>query len=167
MEKKHVEKAKKWNFIALIIGTIEVILSGSELPSVLSPNKSLYESLGEDGIKLYQQLNSLSTKIFTVTDFILTLMFVVLFFIAYLKFKKEELPMKLPYYMSLVWTLIMLVRNLWVLPGTQQGTANFVIITAIITTVITLILEAPVLLTLINLIKSEVTVFSNRGARNE
>lgn len=82
MTNNHNIKVKKWNFIALILCGIEIVLSIIDLPGSLNPDKTFYQKLGNDGRKIFNQLNSMPIKIFAVLNLLIVIAFFILFFNA-------------------------------------------------------------------------------------
>ncbi|MDQ8346386.1 hypothetical protein Q3C71_12865 [Enterococcus faecium] len=68
-----IKKIKRWNFIALILCAVEIVLSIFDLPGSLNPDKAAYQKLGDEGIKIFNQLNSAPVKIFTLLNLLMAI----------------------------------------------------------------------------------------------
>lgn len=104
-----IKKIKRWNFIALILCAVEIVLSIFDLPGSLNPDKAAYQKLGDEGIKIFNQLNSAPVKIFTLLNLLMAIAFFIMFFYANKNLKNKKIIKKYPYFLNLVWTVIVVL----------------------------------------------------------
>ncbi|MFS1195306.1 hypothetical protein ACFDDU_12810 [Enterococcus lactis] len=104
-----IKKIKRWNFIALILCAVEIVLSIFDLPVSLNPDKAAYQKLGDEGIKIFNQLNSAPIKIFTLLNLLMAIAFFIMFFYANKNLKNKKIIKKYPYFLNLVWTVIVVL----------------------------------------------------------
>lgn len=153
--KKEVKKIKIWNLIALVLISIGTIFSIIGLPSALNPNEKIYTSIGSDGMDIYNQLNSMPVKVFTVLNVLFSIAFVILFFISHRKIKKDQIPVKYPYYLNLGWTVVSIIFSLLTTPNFTNAseTQSIGLIIGITTIIFTLVFKLPVIMVLVYLFK--------------
>ncbi|MDT6324897.1 hypothetical protein NNL51_12270 [Enterococcus faecium] len=94
-----IKKIKRWNFIALILCAVEIVLSIFDLPGSLNPDKAAYQKLGDEGIKIFNQLNSAPVKIFTLLNLLMAIAFFIMFFYANKNLKNKKIIKKYPYFL--------------------------------------------------------------------
>ncbi|EOY2815574.1 hypothetical protein SHT65_08990 [Enterococcus faecalis] len=152
---KYIKKIRIWNLITLVLASIGTIFSIIGLPAALSPDKTLYKDLGLEGMSIYNQLNSMPVKVFTVLNVLFTIAFVILFFISHRKIKKDQIPLKYPYYLNLGWTVVSIIFSLLTTPSftNTSETQSMGLIIGITNTIFTLVFKLPIIMVLVYLFK--------------
>lgn len=151
-------KVKKWNFIALILCGIEIVLSIIDLPGSLNPDKNFYQKLGNDGMEIFNQLNSMPIKIFAVLNLLIVIAFFVLFFNANKSLKSKKNIKKYPYFLNLVWTVIVVLFTILTTSdlGSITDDSSTKLGMLLFTVFFILLLKIPIIMVLINIFKLDI-----------
>ncbi|WP_250864658.1 hypothetical protein [Enterococcus faecalis] len=151
-------KVKKWNFIALILCGIEIVLSIIDLPGSLNPDKTFYQKLGNDGMEIFNQLNSMPIKIFAVLNLLIVIAFFVLFFNANKSLKSKKNIKKYPYFLNLVWTVIVVLFTIFTTSdlGSITDDSSTKLGMLLFTVFFILLLKIPIIMVLINIFKLDI-----------
>ncbi|EGO6528773.1 hypothetical protein [Enterococcus faecalis] len=151
-------KVKKWNFIALILCGIEIVLSIIDLPGSLNPDKTFYQKLGNDGMEIFNQLNSMPIKIFAVLNLLIVIAFFVLFFNANKSLKSKKNIKKYPYFLNLVWTVIVVLFTILTTSdlGSITDDSSTKLGMLLFTVFFILLLKIPIIMVLINIFKLDI-----------
>jgi hypothetical protein len=152
---KYIKKIRIWNLITLVLASIGTIFSIIGLPAAISPDKTLYKDLGSEGMSIYNQLNSMPVKVFTVLNVLFSITFVILFFISHRKIKKNQIPLKYPYYLNLGWTVVSIIFSLLTTPSftNTSETQSMGLIIGITTIIFILVFKLPIIMVLVYLFK--------------
>lgn len=158
MTNNHNIKVKKWNFIALILCGIEIVLSIIDLPGSLNPDKTFYQKLGNDGMEIFNQLNSMPIKIFAVLNLLIVIAFFVLFFNANKSLKSKKNIKKYPYFLNLVWTVIVVLFTILTTSdlGSITDDSSTKLGMLLFTVFFILLLKIPIIMVLINIFKLDI-----------
>lgn len=153
-----IKKIKRWNFIALILCAIEIVLSIIDLPGSLNPDKTAYQKLGDEGIKIFNQLNSAPIKIFTVLNVLMAIAFFILFFNANKNLKNKIIIKKYPYFLNLVWTVIVILFTVLTTNNLDSNTDVSSIKIGMLLFIVFFIflLKIPVIMVLIDIFKLDI-----------
>lgn len=153
--KKQVKKIKVWNLIALVLTSVGTIFSIIGLPAALNPDKTLYTDLESEGMSIYNQLSSMPVKVFTVLNVLFSITFVIFFFISHRKVKKNQIPLKYPYYLNLGWTVVSIIFSLLTTPSFTNTSEmqSMGLIIGITTIIFMLVFKLPVIMVLVYLFK--------------
>ncbi|MBX8942021.1 hypothetical protein [Enterococcus faecalis] len=154
----HNTKVKKWNFIALILCGIEIVLSIIDLPESLNPDKTFYQKLGNDGMEIFNQLNSMSIKTFAVLNLLIVIVFFILFFNANKSLKSKKNIKKYPYFLNLVWTVIVVLFTILTTSdlGSITDDSSIKLSMLLFTVFFILLLKIPIIMVLINIFKLDI-----------
>ncbi|MCD5003657.1 hypothetical protein IV487_14425 [Enterococcus saccharolyticus] len=153
-----LKKAKIWNIVLLVIGTIGIIFSLVNLPTALNPDPAIYteELLGSQATQLYDQVNSLQSKVYALLDFGISLIIVVLLFLAHRKLKEGKLAGKAPYYLYLTWMVLGMIYSFLFLPTVEiSGFESMTKLIGGIGIIFQLLLAMPAIMVLIHLFKAD------------
>ena len=158
MNNNHNIKVKKWNFIALILCGIEIVLSIIDLPGSLNPDKTFYQKLGNDGMEIFNQLNSMPIKIFAVLNLLIGIAFFVLFFNANKSLKSKKNIKKYPYFLNLVWTVIVVLFTILTTSdlGSITDDSSTKLGMLLFTVFFIVLLKIPIIMVLINIFKLDI-----------
>ncbi|EGO8851274.1 hypothetical protein LIT97_13685 (plasmid) [Enterococcus faecalis] len=158
MTNNHNIKVKKWNFIALILCGIEIVLSIIDLPGSLNPDKTFYQKLGNDGMEIFNQLNSMPIKIFAVLNLLIVIAFFVVFFNANKSLKSKKNIKKYPYFLNLVWTVIVVLFTILTTSdlGSITDDSSTKLGMLLFTVFFILLLKIPIIMVLINIFKLDI-----------
>lgn len=158
MTNNHNIKVKKWNFIALILCGIEIVLSIIDLPGSLNPDKTFYQKLGNDGMEIFNQLNSIPIKIFAVLNLLIVIVFFILFFNANKSLKSKKNIKKYPYLLNLVWTVIVVLFTILTTSdlGSITDDSSTKLGMLLFTVFFILLLKIPIIMVLINIFKLDI-----------
>lgn len=158
MTNNHNIKVKKWNFIALILCGIEIVLSIIDLPGSLNPDKTFYQKLGNDGMEIFNQLNSMPIKIFAVLNLLIIIAFFILFFNANKSLKSKKNIKKYPYFLNLVWTVIVVLFTILTTSdlGSITDDSSTKLGMLLFTVFFILLLKIPIIMVLINIFKLDI-----------
>ncbi len=150
-----IKKIKRWNFIALILCAVEIVLSIFDLPVSLNPDKAAYQKLGDEGIKIFNQLNSAPIKIFTLLNLLMAIAFFIMFFYANKNLKNKKIIKKYPYFLNLVWTVIVVLFTVLTTNNLDSytGVSSFNLGMLLFTIFFIFLLKIPVVMVLIGIFK--------------
>ena len=150
-----IKKIKRWNFIALILCAVEIVLSIFDLPVSLNPDKAAYQKLGDEGIKIFNQLNSAPIKIFTLLNLLMAIAFFIMFFYANKNLKNKKIIKKYPYFLNLVWTVIVVLFTVLTTNNldSNTGVSSFNLGMLLFTIFFIFLLKIPVVMGLIGIFK--------------
>ncbi|NTL34024.1 hypothetical protein HQ680_12795, partial [Enterococcus faecium] len=144
--------------IALILCAVEIVLSIFDLPGSLNPDKAAYQKLGYEGIKIFNQLNSAPVKIFTLLNLLMAIAFFIMFFYANKNLKNKKIIKKYPYFLNLVWTVIVVLFNLLTTNNldSNTGVSSFNLGMLLFTIFFIFLLKIQVVMVLIGIFKLDV-----------
>lgn len=152
---KHLKKAKTWNMVVIILGILSVATGVMGLPKVLNPSAKDYEVLGAYGKQMLDYMNSPMTKATSIISVVVAVVLLVFYFKANKKLSDDMAPSKVPYYVSIGWSLLSLAYSLITQPTMQIEGTNINTIMTIVMTVFQVIFLLPALLVIIHLFKAE------------
>ncbi|GAA2908043.1 hypothetical protein P7H00_07035 [Enterococcus pseudoavium] len=152
---KHLKKAKTWNMVVIILELLSLIMGAVGLPNALNPKLSDYKMMGEAGQQMFAYMNSPLTKAITVLSVVISVVLLFFYFKANKKLADGLLPTKVPYYVTVGWSILGSAIGFIMQPKMQVEGMDITFVVTIVGVVFQFIFLIPAILVIVHLFKAE------------
>lgn len=161
---RHLRKAKTWNMVLLIITGISVLMSIAGLPSVFNPQMVDTAGLPAESITMLEDIfefqSSFGVKAYTVVILLVEIAILVLLFLNNRKVKEEQLPSKIPYFLTFAIAVVQILYSILLTPSLEVDGMDVGFVAAIFAAIFVLIASlftvVPAIVALVHTFKADV-----------